>query len=594
MTAQDIHLSGVTDPAFALRRVAGVSILHTDPGVPQISIRGLNQRLSNRAVVLVDGRSVYLDFLGTTLWNLIPLAMDDIERIEVIRGPASALYGADALTGIINIITRPLGEGPSYMNVGVGTGGQLQLTTSVSGRAEHFRFRASGGYQRQDQYSLEVTPSRVDIVPGARNPALGSERLFFQGELGYRLEDGTTIRAGGGIASGALAFEGLSRLRQLFGSNGFFSQTFVQLNTPVGLSARVFWNRFSMDVVNQGLVPGGLDFTQEHSVSRSDVMDAEVIYTSTFDLGGVENTLIVGLNYRFKEVDWSWIGGTQTQHHGALFLQDTLRFSDVVQVVLSARADLHPLLNVQVSPRGSLVIHPAAGNTIRLTAGSAFRAPTFVESYLQIPNQTPLRGVTAFGLGATNINPERLVSIELGYMNQMTEYLSLELNGYYNIVFDQITLNQTQTYRLADFVNNGRARFQDDFAAFPLGQLSFGNEQQVFQQLGGELGARVFPIAGLDLYANYAIHQTTPFGWQQSASVFANDARTSAHMINAGFQYRSPVGLDVSADFSWQSDQTWVPKNVFLKTLHFSSFLQSPFLKIVAPKEFQIYPKHHS
>ncbi len=333
----------------------------------------------------------------------------------------------------------------------------------------------------------------------------------------------------------------------------------MQLNTPVGLSARVFWNRFSMDVANQGLVPGGLDFAQQHSVSRSDVIDTEAIYTATFDLGGIDNTLIIGVNYRFKEVEWSWLqGGLQTQNHGAVFLQDTMRFSDVVQVVLSARADLHPLLNVQVSPRGSLVIHPLAGNSIRLTAGSAFRSPTFVESYLQIPNPTPIRGVTAFGGGTPNLNPERLVSIELGYMNQMTDYFALELNGYYNIVFDLITLNRTQTYRLAEFVNNPQARFQDDFAAFPLGQLTFGNEQQVFQQIGGELGARVYPIDGLDLYANYAIQQTTPFGWQDSTSVFARDARTSTHMINAGFQYRSPIGLDVSADFSWQSEQTWV------------------------------------
>jgi iron complex outermembrane receptor protein len=140
----------------------------------------------------------------------------------------------------------------------------------------------------------------------------------------------------------------------------------------------------------------------------------------------------------------------------------------------------------------------------------------------------------------------------------MTDYFTLEVNGYYNVVFDLITLNQTQTYRLADMINNGRSRFQDDFAAFPLGQLNFNNEQQVFQQLGGEIGGRVFPIDGLDLYLNYAIHQTAPFGWEDSTSAFANDSRTSAHMVNAGFQYRSPIGLDVSADFSWQSEQTWV------------------------------------
>src|SRR5690606_23964862 len=160
--------------------------LQNGPGDPQISIRGLNQRLSNRAVVLVDGRSVYLDFLGTTLYNMLPIGMEDIERIEVIRGPASALYGADAMTGIINIITRPLGEGRSYVTSGFGNGGQVMVRSGVYARADRFRFRVGGGYQREDQYALEVPTSRVDITPSGSDPNIGYERLFFHGDLSYR------------------------------------------------------------------------------------------------------------------------------------------------------------------------------------------------------------------------------------------------------------------------------------------------------------------------------------------------------------------------------------------------------------------------
>ena len=563
VTAQDIRMSGVQEPAFALRRVAGVSILHTDPGNPQINIRGLNQRLSNRTVVLIDGRSAYLDFLGTTLWNFLPYNAEDIERIEVIRGPASALYGADAFSGIINVITRNPGDAPNYVSAGIGNQGQYRLVAGASARVERFRFRVSGGYTRADQYALEVGPSRVDLHPSSADPNLGAQRLQANGEAIVRLDGGTSIRFGGGISEGQFAFQGLSRLRQLWGSEGFLSQAHIALETDVGLTARAYWNRFSILTQNQATAPGGIALAQEHRVQQ-DVLDTEVVYRNSFNVEGIGNAIIGGIGYRFKAIEWPWIeDGAQTQHHGSLFLQDTLSFSDVVQIVLSVRGDLHPLVGPQVSPRGSLVVHPTEGQTIRLAGGAAFRSPTFVESYIQVPNQTPLRGVTALGLGNTSLSPERIISVELGYMNAMSEFFSLELNGYFNVVYDFITLSQSQNYRLWD-VNGGNpnAQYSERDQAFAVQQLRFNNEVGSFRQIGGELAARAYPIDGLDLYANYAIHETAPLSGTVASSAFARDARTSAHMVNAGVQYRAPFGLNVSVDFSWQSAQTWSEQDV--------------------------------
>jgi iron complex outermembrane receptor protein len=556
VTAQDVRLSGLQTPSLVLRRVAGVSILSNSPGDQQLSIRGLNGRLSNRTIVLVDGRSVYLDFLGTTLYNFLPLSMEDIERIEVIRGPASALYGADAMSGIVNIITRPLGEGRSYVTAGMGDGGQYLLRAGAYARADRFRFRVGGGYQRQDMFALEVVPGRVDIEPSGRDPNLGYERLYFHGELSYRFDGGYLVRAGTGIVDGEVTFQGLSRLRQIRGRDGLFAQTFASFETPWGLSARVFWNRLDLTGHNVGLVPGGLELSQE-SMMSSDIVDSEIVLSQDFDLLGIDNRLIAGVSYRYKEVRWDWLAnGSQMQHHGAVFLQDTMRFSDVAQIVLSVRGDLHPLAGPQVSPRGSILFHPTAGQTIRVTGGAAFRSPSFVESYAEVPNETPLRGVTTFGVGNPTLNPERLFSVELGYMNQMTEYFSLELNGYYNFVIDQILLTQNRAFRLWDFRNDsGLAQYHPEFQAYPLGQLEFANEAEQFQQIGGEFGVRVFPVQGLDVYANYAIHETSHVGGPRGA--LTDDARTSAHMVNGGVQYRAPFGLDLSIDVSWQSSQIW-------------------------------------
>lgn len=562
VTAQDLRLSGMTNPGEVLRRVAGVELMTASPGDVQLSIRGLNQRLSNRAVVLIDGRSVYLDFVGGTIWTLLPLSIEDIERIEVIRGPASALYGADAFTGIVNIITRPMGQYRSWLSTGAGSHGQLRVATTVTQRIDALSFRLGGGYERADLYARAVGPDRVDVHPFASDPNLGFSRLWFNGEAQLRVADGYTLSAGTALTTGDRSFQGLSRLRELYMHDALFAQTYVQAQTAFGLSGRAFWNHFQGEHANVGQRDNGIPLAQHARVDRQTVFDVELVYQNQFDIvPGLANHIIGGIGYRFKEIDWDWITDIRTQHHFNVFLQDTLRIDDLVQIVLSGRLDQHPLLaEPQISPRGSILVHPTPRQSIRLTAGTAFRSPTFLESYLRIPNTTPLRGVTAFGVGNESLNPERIVSFELGYMLEESEYFSIEANGYYNLVFDQILLTRSQAFRLWDAANNPDAAFDPTLAAFPLGQLQWDNDAADFHQIGGEIGLRVYPVTGLDLYANYAIHQTTPVGGQAAALVL--DQRTSAHKVNAGVQYRAPFGLDLAVDFSWVSDQVWVEQVV--------------------------------
>ena len=94
--------------------------------------------------------------------------------------------------------------------------------------------------------------------------------------------------------------------------------------------------------------------------------------------------------------------------------------------------------------------------------------------------------------------------------------------------------------------------------AFPYSSIGFTNERATFRQLGGELGVRFYPVAGLDIYANYAIHDTRPFDKSQIDPVRAKLQQTSRHKVNAGIQYRASFGLDLSADLAYTSKQVWV------------------------------------
>ena len=105
ITAADIQRSGATDLPTILSRVAGVDVLNWAADNTDVGVRGYDQRLSPRLLVLIDGREVYLDDFGYTSWATLPVTLADIRQIEVVRGPNSALFGFNAVGGVINIIT---------------------------------------------------------------------------------------------------------------------------------------------------------------------------------------------------------------------------------------------------------------------------------------------------------------------------------------------------------------------------------------------------------------------------------------------------------------------------------------------------------
>jgi outer membrane receptor protein involved in Fe transport len=109
-TDEDIRQSGAVDLPTVLRRIPGIEVMQTTGADFNVSARGDNQLLANKMLVLVDGRSIYLDGQGVVYWKMIPVTLPEIKRIEVLKGPASAVYGFNAFDGVINIITESPGE----------------------------------------------------------------------------------------------------------------------------------------------------------------------------------------------------------------------------------------------------------------------------------------------------------------------------------------------------------------------------------------------------------------------------------------------------------------------------------------------------
>ena len=185
ITDEDIRNSGATDIPTLLRQVPGMEVMQMNAVDFNVSVRGNNQLLANKLLVLVDGRSIYIDQVGTVLWKLLPVTLTEIKRIEVLKGPASAVYGFNAFDGVVNIITKSPEEmkGTTEQTAGGGLG-TLLANAVQAGTAGNWGYRLSGGHEQNQRWSDRSAP------------ALNSQRIGGMAE--YQLSNHGRIRAEAG------------------------------------------------------------------------------------------------------------------------------------------------------------------------------------------------------------------------------------------------------------------------------------------------------------------------------------------------------------------------------------------------------------
>src|SRR4051812_24896541 len=147
ISAADIKRSGAQDLPTILGRVAGIDVLNFAASQSDVGIRGYNQARSPRLLVLINGRQVYLDHFGYTDWNALPVQLSEIRQIEVVRGPNSAIFGFNAVSGVVNIITfNPKFDSTNAVEVRAGNNADTYasaVTTLHLG--QHLSVRLSGG-----------------------------------------------------------------------------------------------------------------------------------------------------------------------------------------------------------------------------------------------------------------------------------------------------------------------------------------------------------------------------------------------------------------------------------------------------------------
>lgn len=395
ITADQIRRMGATNLLDILRYVPDLQVTEVNHSVANVSIRGFNTEYDNSLLVMVDNRPVYNDLFGGVFWNLIPVTLDQIKRIEIVRGPGSALYGANAYQGVINIITFSPAEQAKRATMSlrtvVGTHRTDEVDLLLAGSNHHgSAFTASASYAGTQGYgSTSGAHDRVQFPQFNLNaetiPAKGSRLRFTVGHTDSLMD-----------YYQALYMNGLT-----------YHETFASVTYDERSKVSPLSFQFSYNKIHQNSASVGYNSINTFD---ADIHQAREITS--------RSSLVYGVDEHYVR-ELATITGTRPHYEGSLgvYLQDETHFSGGYTVFAGLRYDNNSLYGSDVTPRLSLIKHLPHRQTIRLSYSSAFQAPTYVNSYLTA--QLPMApGLSVPVAGSSNLKPQTTTSTELAWRQQ--------------------------------------------------------------------------------------------------------------------------------------------------------------------------------
>lgn len=516
MTDEDIRTSGAVDLPTMLRRIPGMEVMQMTGADFNVSIRGDNQILANKLLVLVDGQSVYIDAQGFVFWRGLPVTLPEIKRIEVLKGPASAIYGFNAFDGVINIITKSPDEMKgTTVQVGGGEFGTLTSAAVQAGRIGKAGYRLSIGEDQNQQWR--------------NRDALALRAYRLNGQTEYHLGADTRLIVSGGVVD-MNRFDGPIQRAISLSSDVTLPYATIAYETP-NRFVRVWWNQFdasSLTMPDPRLA--GVLTTTDATGNRiltflGNTYNAEGQHSVELS---ATNRVIAGVNYRRNTFSGNSISGAQSEQRLGLYLQDEWRATETVTLVAGVRWDLDTFIHQTFSPRGTLLYTPLPGHTFRVSISVAYRPPTLFETYEQLRNNILPSGMTMQIQGSRNLNPEEIVSYQAGYQGWFFKHrLRVRTDLFFDHLSQLIDLQQASPTLIRN-VNGGEA-----------------------DMYGGEAGVEVLMTNWLSGFANYA--------YQEMGQTSTGLARRGApkYKVNAGLRGEWENGLNAEILYHYYGAATY-------------------------------------
>ncbi|WP_020558790.1 TonB-dependent receptor domain-containing protein [Thiofilum flexile] len=434
ITREDIKRWQVTDVVDVLRRVPSLNVVNQGGAgkLTTINLRGSN---ANQVLVLVDGAKVGSATTGLTAFEFLPL--DQIERIEVVRGPRSSLYGSEAIGGVIQIFTRrdsARGFKPSA-SMAVGTDNTRQVNVNLAGGNGRSWFNANAGYEKTD--GINALALNWDGTPNTETDKDGFESQNLSLRTGHRFNNGATVEMSALRAQGENQFDGTVSDREEFVQQVLSAKGNVPLSLRTQLALQLSQTRDERDSF-QGVVFSNRFDTQRNNATVQ--LNSQLTERDQLTLGLDDQTDKVDSTTAFtvtKRNNQGYFLGYQKKL-GKTQLDTALRYDDNEQFG-SAKT-------------GSIGVGRAltANTRATLTYGTAFKAPTFNDLYF--PN--------SFGFsGNPNLNPEKARNIELGLQGNLA-HGNWYAQAFHNNIKDLINYEYDSNTGLGTMNNVDKAKIK--------------------------------------------------------------------------------------------------------------------------------------
>ncbi len=456
----------------------GVDIVQSGIQDFNINTRGFNSSLNRRLLVLMDGRDLAVAFLGAQEWNGLPIPLEDVGRLELVRGPGSALYGPNAFNGVINITTpAPKDVQGSKLSFSIGELGTLRGDfRQATVLNENWSYKANVGRVQSDTWSR----SRVGagpfeypgLAPEARRLNAGDvSSHYFSSRVDYTMEE-NVITAEGGFSEvqNELFVTGIGRVQVTKAHKPWGRINFSNPNLNV-----MAWVQGRKSVEPQYSLASGAPL-----IERSGIVNGEVQYNT--DLLDDAMRVVLGVSHRYYHVNTRGTLMAEKQDDNTSGIFGQLEYTPVegIKFVGAARYDRSTLHESQFSPKAGIVWSPSPDHSFRGTFNKAFQVPNYSEFFLRVdaaaPTTSPrtleagLEGYYAavkaslpaqfvdplnlptnlpwnfnqatrvYALGNKDLKVEKINGFEIGYKGVFFDKkVFVTVDGYYNRAEDFIT-----------------------------------------------------------------------------------------------------------------------------------------------------------
>jgi outer membrane receptor protein involved in Fe transport len=422
---QEIEASAADNFADLMRGVPGVNIVQFGARDLNVNTRGSTGILANSMLVMVDGRTVYQPLYGAVYWDLMTVTKDEVAQIEVLRTPASALWGANALSGVVNFRTKSPRQMTGFHGLaGVGERGTKTLNATWADATPGYSYKISGSYFEQDAWDRDnLMPDGSPMPPFVVFANRGSKQPKVDARIDWDANPRHVWSLRGGLA-GAYGLIHSALGPGEFEDGSFYS--YLELDhQSENFDVKVYWNRLDAPF---RIVLFGLD---EDAVNDTYVADV----TRRWNVRS-QHHLTVGGSVRQDRFDITIAPADRGRFDAAAFVEDQITLGPTVNVVAGARIDKFDTTDAVFAPRVGVVFSPQPSHSIRVAYNRAYRAPSLLENFVDItlPAVVPLNPpffYTQLSLGSSELEVEKQDAVEVGYtgvLNSHTTFLATVYN----------------------------------------------------------------------------------------------------------------------------------------------------------------------